>query len=96
MTAEDLGNFPPNTLYRLDRVREAGEWEAPGGTRVQRRLLMVRATYLSSPSAGSEQCHESKMVRHSPSATHHSPSTSFTSFTSFTATVATVATSICR
>ena len=96
MTAEDLGNFPPNTLYRLDSVREAGEWEAPGGTRVQRRLLMVRATYLSSPSAGSEQCHESKMVRRSPSATLHSPSTSFTSFTSFTATVATVATSICR
>ena len=48
MTAADLGSFPPNTLYRLVEVIAAGAWEAPGGeVRPQRRLLVVKATYLS-------------------------------------------------
>lgn len=39
------GVFPPNTLYRLKEVKQPGEWEAPGGVRVQQRLLVVTATY---------------------------------------------------
>ena len=37
--------FPPNTLFRLQRVVPPGEWEAPGGVRPERRLLVVSATF---------------------------------------------------
>jgi len=51
------GAFPPNTLFRLVEVREAGTWHAPttlgekqvseltNGVIVNQRLLVVRATY---------------------------------------------------
>ena len=39
------GAFPPNTLYRLIDVKEAGTWQAPTGITVNQRLLVVRATY---------------------------------------------------
>ena len=51
MTADDIGCFPPNTLYRLVEEKEPGAWEAPGGVRPQVKLLVVKATYLSSPGA---------------------------------------------
>ena len=37
--------FPPNTLFRLQRVVGKGQWEAPGGVYPQRQLLVVSATY---------------------------------------------------
>lgn len=45
---DKTGAFPPNTLFRLQHVKEKGEWEAPGGRGVfpQQRLLVVTATYL--------------------------------------------------
>ena len=62
MTAADLGSFPPNTLYRLVEVIEAGGWLAPGGeVRPQRRLLVVKATYLSMTSVARAGV-ESKMT----------------------------------
>ena len=30
MTTDHSGDFPPNTLFRLKAVCEAGTWEAPG------------------------------------------------------------------
>ena len=62
MTAEDIGSFPPNTLYHLVRVEEAGQWEAPGGSFPRRRLLVVRASYLPSTSCSGGNAAESKMV----------------------------------
>ena len=41
----DRGVFPPNTLFRLKRVVEAGFWEGPGGVYPKQRLLIVTATY---------------------------------------------------
>jgi hypothetical protein len=37
--------FPPNTLFRLQKIHPAGTWEAPGGVRPQQRLLVVTATF---------------------------------------------------
>jgi hypothetical protein len=48
------GAFPPNTLYRLIDIKEKGEWEAPGGIRVNQRLLVVTATYRRPLSDGPE------------------------------------------
>ena len=45
ITSDTSGDFPPNTLFRLKNVVEAGGWEAPGGTFPQQRLLEVTATY---------------------------------------------------
>ena len=45
------GAFPPNTLFRLKEVKEAGEWTAPNGLCVQQRLLVVTATYRAPPSS---------------------------------------------
>ena len=48
---DEHGAFPPNTLFRLKRVIEAGFWEAPGGIFPEQRLLIVTATYRA-PRAG--------------------------------------------
>ena len=55
---DSRGIFPPNTLYTLKEVKQPGEWTAPGGVRVQQRLIVVRPTYrpprgLGAYSAGS-------------------------------------------
>lgn len=39
------GAFPPSTLFRLKSVHTPGTWEAPGGTEVNQRLLVVTITY---------------------------------------------------
>jgi hypothetical protein len=39
------GGFPPNTLFRLKSVRAPGTWVAPGGIKVNQRLLVVTVTY---------------------------------------------------
>jgi hypothetical protein len=39
------GAFPPNTLYTLKRIEEAGQWQCPAGIRINQRLLVVTATY---------------------------------------------------
>ena len=44
--SDRTGSFPPNTLFKLREVREAGTWEAPGGVYPKQRLLVVSATYL--------------------------------------------------
>eukprot|EP00966_Prymnesium_polylepis_P251063 5805032-Prymnesium_polylepis.1 len=43
MTAHDIGSFPPNTLYRLVDVIEAGKWVAPGGEVRAAKLNQFRA-----------------------------------------------------
>ena len=42
------GAFPPNTLFRLKSVRAPGTWDAPGGIKVNQRLLVVTVTYRQS------------------------------------------------
>lgn len=44
-TGATYGCFPPNTLFRLREVKEAGTWAAPGGVWPRQRLLVVSATY---------------------------------------------------
>lgn len=44
---EGYSVFPPNTLFRLRTVHEAGTWTAPGGVHPKQRLLVVSATYKS-------------------------------------------------
>ena len=41
------GAFPPKTLFRLQRIVEAGMWMAPNGVYPNQRLLVVTATYMS-------------------------------------------------
>ena len=60
-TGEHIAVFPPNTLFRLKRVDEPGSWEAPGGLRPRRRLLVVSATYQKPRSALSSRNHGGKM-----------------------------------
>ena len=45
MTSATGGVFPPNCLFKLREVVEAGEWEAPGGNYPRQRLLVVSANY---------------------------------------------------
>jgi hypothetical protein len=42
---ETHGVFPPNTLFTLKGIKEAGEWESPNGIKVDQRLLVVTATF---------------------------------------------------
>ena len=42
---QNYAAFPPYTLFRLQRIFNAGEWVAPGGVRPNCRLLLVTATY---------------------------------------------------
>ena len=55
LDTDQHGCFPPNTLFRLKQVVEAGGWEAPSSSgvslRPQQRLLIVTATY-KPPRAG--------------------------------------------
>ena len=51
LDSDKKGVFPPNTLFRLLEVKEAGSWEAPGGKMPQVRLLVVSATFRA-PRAG--------------------------------------------
>lgn len=53
------GAFPPNTLFELKDVKEAGDWEAPGGLRPRQRLITVTATYRMAEGSldpGSKMC----------------------------------------
>ena len=54
MFSEKFGAFPPNTLFRLQRVEGAGTWEGPGGCHPSQRLLVVTATFRKA-SRGREQ-----------------------------------------
>ena len=60
LTYTDMtGSFPPNTLFRLREVREAGTWKAPGGVYPKQKLLVVSATYVVPHSLGSSKADSS-------------------------------------
>ena len=71
LTSDSSGDFPPNTLFRLQGGYEAGEWEAPGGVFPMQRLLVVTATYqppragitgIAQDNGGSKMCGTSNLL----------------------------------
>ncbi|KAL1521882.1 hypothetical protein AB1Y20_021533 [Prymnesium parvum] len=61
---DQTGVFPPNTLFRLKKIMQAGEWEAPGGVFPKQRLLIVGATYMRpSPKSISSAAADSKLCQ---------------------------------
>ena len=53
LDSEEVGVFPPNTLFSLKRIEAPGTWEAPNGLYPRQRLLVVTATY-HSPTLGAD------------------------------------------